>query len=301
MVSVIIPTHNRANLLLRAIKSVQEQTIKDLEIIVVSDGSTDDTADVMKKISNEDNRINYISYFPGHNGNYARNRGIMAAKGDYIAFLDDDDEWLPMKLEMQLEVMNSQPDVVLVYTGVKHIYVDEGVEYTSLPKKQGDLSKEILLGNWIGSTSTVLLRKEVLDKSGVFDEDLEARQDYDLWIRIAQYGNISAVIDPMINYYNYKSTKQVSSYTWKYVEASKKIDNKYKELFTKLNEEQRLYRWVRTNFTLGNKAMRNDDSKTARYYFTEILKKQLNKKALFFYVLSFTNYNTVLKFRRIFK
>ena len=99
-ISVIIPTHNRADLLPRAIKSVQDQTRAVDEIIVVSDGSTDNTEETVKKIAEQDSRIQLIAYYPGHNGNYARNRGIEAATGEFIAFLDDDDEWLPRKTEL---------------------------------------------------------------------------------------------------------------------------------------------------------------------------------------------------------
>jgi glycosyltransferase involved in cell wall biosynthesis len=91
-VSVIIPTHNRAKLLERAIKSVLEQTYANFEIIVVSDGSTDETDLIMQKYKNQDARIKYISYYPAKGANHARNIGIKAAEGEYIAFLDDDDE-----------------------------------------------------------------------------------------------------------------------------------------------------------------------------------------------------------------
>src|SRR5699024_12380222 len=100
LISIVIPTHNRSELLVRAVDSVIYQTFKDSEIIVVSNGSTDNTDEVMSKY--EDKRINYISYRIAQGGNAARNKGIKAAKFDYIAFLDDDDEWHPEKLQKQL-------------------------------------------------------------------------------------------------------------------------------------------------------------------------------------------------------
>ena len=100
-ISVIIPTHNRADILPRAIKSIQNQTRSVDEIIVVSDGSTDNTDEVVKEFAAKDDRIQLIEYHPGHNGNYARNKGLEAATGQFIAFLDDDDEWLPRKTELQ--------------------------------------------------------------------------------------------------------------------------------------------------------------------------------------------------------
>ena len=106
---MVIPTHNRAELLPRAVKSVQSQTRPVDEIIIVSDGSTDDTEEIVKRFAEEDERIRLIAYHPGHNGNFARNRGIEAATGEFIAFLDDDDEWLPKKTELQMALFEKGP------------------------------------------------------------------------------------------------------------------------------------------------------------------------------------------------
>ena len=114
LVSVVIPTHNRADLLPRAIDSVLNQTYSNFEIIVVSDGSTDNTEEVVKSYSDKDSRIRFIGYSPARGGNIARNTGIEAAKGEYVAFLDDDDEWMPEKLKKQIKVMESNPDIGLV-------------------------------------------------------------------------------------------------------------------------------------------------------------------------------------------
>ena len=116
-ISVVIPTHNRVDLLPRAIKSVLEQTYKDIEIVVVSDGSTDGTDEYMKQYADNPN-VKYISYHPGRGGNYARNAGFDAAKGEFVAFLDDDDEWGPTKIEKQVALMEADEEVGLVYTGI---------------------------------------------------------------------------------------------------------------------------------------------------------------------------------------
>ena len=181
MVTAIITTHNRKDLLERAILSVLNQTYKDIELIVVSDGSTDGTDEFMQKYES-DKRVRYISYYPGRGGNYARNTGIKTAKGEYVAFLDDDDEWLPTKIEKQVVKIESDSSIGLVYTGTHSIYVDDNVEFDSCPSLQGDMSKQILYNNFAGSTTTVMLRKSILDKSGLFDEELSAIQDYDLWM-----------------------------------------------------------------------------------------------------------------------
>lgn len=299
IVSVVIPTHNRCDLLPRAIRSVLNQTFKDFEIIVVSDGSTDGTDELMESLSQEDSRIKYISYHPGHNGNYARNTGIKAAKGEFVAFLDDDDEWLTTKLEKQLELFRKNEKIVLVYTGVKVIYVDEKINYSFLPKNEGNLSRTILLGNCIGSTSTVMVRKSVFEKSGVFDPDLAALQDFDLWIRVCQQGEVGVVSEELINYYNYRSSNQVSAVTPKYENAFEYINHKYKELFDNLNNRELVTKQIDEYTILGNKAMRNNDKKTARFYYKKLLEISKSPKYLIFYILGFTSYEFILKLRKL--
>ena len=132
-ISVIIPTHNRADILPRAIRSIQNQTRPVDEIIVVSDGSTDNTEEVVKELAEKDSRIRLIAYHPGHNGNYARNKGLEAASGEFIAFLDDDDEWLPRKTELQMAFFEKEPEVGLVYSSQNCIYTDSGITYQTQP------------------------------------------------------------------------------------------------------------------------------------------------------------------------
>lgn len=299
MVSVVIPTHNRADLLPRAIESVLNQTYSNLEVIVVSDGSIDNTEEVIKKYSIKDSRVRFIAYSPARGGNVARNTGIEASQGDYIAFLDDDDEWLPRKLEKQVEVLDRDDKIGLVYTGVHIIYVNENAEYNSLSKEQGNLKKRILIDNCVGTTSTVILRKSVLKKSGTFDDKLNALQDFDLWIRVAQYSNIGVVPEPMINYYNYLGKKQVSAVTQKYIDAFAYINEKYVLEMETLSEDEKYQKQVEENFLLANKAMRNGESKTARKYLKKILKHGFSKKAFVYYILSFASYKTVLKVRSL--
>jgi len=300
MISVVIPTHNRADLLPRAIKSVQAQTWTDLEIVVVSDGSEDDTKAVVEALAKEDPRIKFIEYFPARGGNIARNTGIENASGEFVAFLDDDDEFMPEKLEKQMAVMESDPEIGLVYTGVRIIYVNEQVTYRTNSKAQGDLSKEILLDNCIGTTSTVMAKKDVLLKAGMFDVKLRALQDFDLWIRVCQLCKVGLVPEEMINYYNYTGTKQVSALTGKYIESFAYINEKYKDMLQSLPEEKLREKKYNEGMLLGNKAMRNGDSKLARKFIKAALKEQRSKKALAYYVLSFTNFKTVLKLRSSF-
>lgn len=297
LVSVVIPTHNRADLLPRAIESVLNQTYSNFEIIVVSDGSTDNTEEVVKKYLGKDTRIKFISYSPARGGNVARNTGIDASEGEYVAFLDDDDEWLPQKLEKQVALLDYDEKIGLVYTGVHIIYVNENVEYNSMSKEHGDLRKRILIDNCVGTTSTVILRKSILQESGMFDVELKALQDFDLWIRVAQNSKVEVIPEPMINYYNYLGKKQVSAVTQKYVDAFGYINKKYEKEMNELSIDEMHQKQIEENFLLANKAMRNGEAKLARIYLKRILKNSFSKKAFAYYFLSFASYKMVLKVR----
>lgn len=299
MVSVVIPTHNRADLIGRAIVSVLNQSYKDIELLIVSDGSTDETKTVVDEFINKDKRVRYHEYFPSKGGNFARNAGIHLSVGEYVAFLDDDDEWLPDKLTKQLDVMQSDKKNVLVYTGCNIIYVNDGVKYSAIPKLQGDLGKQILLDNYVGSTSTVILKKSVLSKSGEFDENLQALQDYDLWIRIAQQGHVGVVSEQLINYYNYRGKQQVSALTARYEKAFEYMNVKYVKLLSGLSKKQMAEKKINEKFLLGNKAMRNNNPQSARRYFREILQIKWSAKAFVYLLLSYTSFKTVLKFRSL--
>jgi len=296
LISVVIPTHNRAELLPRAINSVLRQTYSNIEIIIVSDGSTDNTKEVVKKIAAHDNRVKYIEYYPPRGGNVARNIGINEAKGVFIAFLDDDDEWFPEKLWKQMEIANNQ-DIGLVYTGANIIYVSENIQYLFHPTANGNLSRKILLDNYIGTTSTVIIKRSVLEEVGLFDEKLQALQDYELWIRICQATNVGVVQEALINYYNYTGKKQISAVTKKYENSFKYINEKHKNLIQSLSDEELKKKQCNEWFLLGNKAMRNGEKKLARKYMMMINKSCFSKKAIAYYILSFFNYKYILKLR----
>lgn len=297
-VSVVIPTYNRGHLITSALDSVLNQSYQNLEIIVVSDGSTDDTDNIIEKYQKSDSRVKYISYYPNKGGNYARNKGIKEAKGKYIAFLDDDDQWSPEKVELQMKKFKSNSEVGLVYTGVEIHYVDKGLSYISKPEKTGDLSTDILISNYIGTTSSVIVKSELLDKSGFFDENLKALQDYDLWIRICQNTIIDSVKKPLLKYNN-TSAEQISDSTKKYEKAINYINNKYSNLYKKVSKDIRAQHRSAMNLLLANKALRNGDKKSARNYLKHCLKDNKEIKILLLYVLSYFNYNIILRVKSI--
>ena len=174
MVSVIIPTYNRAHLISRAIKSVLNQTYQDFEIIVVDDGFIDNTEEIVKDFT--DFKIHYIRHKHNQGVSAARNTGIRASRDEYIALLDSDDEWLPGKLGMQIKVLQSESsEVGVVFSDL--LYIDEnGKNINKLRNhKKGSYIYEDLLGrNCVGPPSTLLIRKECFNRVGLFDNLLNA-------------------------------------------------------------------------------------------------------------------------------
>ncbi len=300
-ISVIIPTHNRADVLPRAIKSIQDQTRPVDEIIIVSDGSTDNTDEVVNSFAGRDDRIRLISYHPGHNGNYARNKGLEMATGDFIAFLDDDDEWLPRKTELQMEIFEKEPDVGLVYSSQNCIYTDSGITYQTQPMYRGDLSKRIFIRGEMGTPSQVMVRRSVLDKTGPFDLELGALQDYDLWIRCCLITKVDFVPEPCINYYNSTSANQVSANTEKYIHARLYIREKYRNEIAKFGEDFETKIDALVENRIAERCLRNGQRKEARRHAAKAWKIRHTKVSAMLMAASLFPYSTVVKVRSMIK
>jgi len=207
VVSVIIPTFNRALTIDRAIMSVLNQTYPDFEIIVIDDGSTDNTKEKINNLS--DIRIKYINHPENKGAAAARNTAIKKAKGKYIAFLDSDDEWLPQKLKEQVNtIMRTAEKVGVVYTGTYRKIKDKTyyIPNPKIDKKEGDIYKNLLLGKYLVPTPSAMVKKSVFEKLGVFDESLPARAELDLWLRISKKYHFKYISKPLvISHYTEKS------------------------------------------------------------------------------------------------
>ena len=201
LVSVIIPTRNRGEKLLRALRSVLAQSYNALEIVVVDDASSDDMDLVVATL--DDPRIRLLRHAERRGGAAARNTGIRAASGEWIAFLDDDDEWLPDKLARQLDLAqsNREDELPVIYTGEEYVDATGCVLRVLQPRKQGRILKDLLFGNYVGSTSTVLAARGALLAAGGFDENQRSCQDWDLWIRLAERSPFDAVQEPLVKRY----------------------------------------------------------------------------------------------------
>lgn len=179
-ISVIIPTFNRAKLLCRALDSVIAQSTEPTEVIVVDDGSEDNTANTVRRRYRD---VIYI-YQPNRGVSGARNRGLATATGEWIAFLDSDDEWLPAKLTVQSRALATNTEYQVCHTN--EIWIRNGRRVNPMRKheKYGGWIYEKCLPLCVISPSSVLIRRAVFEEVGYFDEELPACEDYDLWLRI---------------------------------------------------------------------------------------------------------------------
>ena len=198
-VSVIIPTYNRAELLRLAVTSVLNQTFQDFEIIVVDDASEDHTHEVVHNF--RDKRIKYIRHEVNKRVAAARNTGVLNSSGAYIAFVDDDDEWLPKKLQMQVALLENSPSTVGgVYTGFVQIDKSTGhILRQIVHKRRGNIYNDLLKSNFIGAP--VLLRRECFDQVGLFDERIEFGEEYDLLLRVSKEFYFECVPECLYKYW----------------------------------------------------------------------------------------------------
>lgn len=239
-VSVIIPTYNRAQVIGRAIRSVFAQTFYDLEIIVVDDCSTDDIAKVVS--SYFDGRIRYIRHEHNKGGSAARNTGIRAAAGEFVAFLDSDDEWLPTKLAKQMAVFEKS-QCGLVYCGF--IYIDEssGKRKEWLVRLAQDCRQELLVSNFVGTTSVAVVRKSLLKQTGGFDEQMRSCQDWDLYLSLRNICEFGCVEELLVNYYIDRKRKgQISTNPAAVVTGHRQIDEKYRQQIAELPRAMKIER-----------------------------------------------------------
>lgn len=208
MISVIIPTFNRSELLFQALRSVFLQTYQNIEVIVVDDGSTDDTKNVVSIFP----KVKYI-FQENQNISAARNKGIDLALGKYIAFLDSDDLWAPTHLEKSLDLMDRDKNVGLV--GGAHAYFNPNgtIIKTNVecPCPHGHLFKDMFLKNTPFQTSTAVLRKSLIDKYGNFKTEIGCfkggciGEDYEFFCRIAKHTKIAYVKDILVFYRTHDS------------------------------------------------------------------------------------------------
>jgi glycosyltransferase involved in cell wall biosynthesis len=287
MISVIIPTYNGKKYIGEAINSVLCQTCTDYEIIVVDDGSTDNTKEI---IDNNFPQVRYY-YLPHRGVSRARNYGIQKARGEFIAFLDADDLWLPDKLEKQIGVFNADQELMLVFT--EHRFFDtNGIREATFSKKErlmkGDVVKNIFLYSHV-ALPTVMVRKNVFQEIGYFEEDLNVAEDDNLWIRIALKFRIHLLDEVLVHCRMTvdslsRTTSSLVTGVLKNVEL---IEKKYPDLKKRLGRVniRRKISYVYTDY--GYFYFSNGDYAMSRRYYLKSITYYLNISSLTYWFLSF--------------
>jgi glycosyltransferase involved in cell wall biosynthesis len=242
LVTAIITTHDRLQLLKRAIESVKQQTYNNIELIVVDDWSSDGTKEYCET---QDFKYIYIPREESKGGNYARNLGIRNANGEYIAFLDDDDFWLPEKTEKQIQLLLREKCGLVFCGSTFEIIQSDGkikrVDMLPNKKRSGDFSK-LILQRIVTTTSAIIVSKKLLYDVGLFDETLKFWQEYEMTIRLAQVTSFDFVSEPLLVYRvdtNDKNRLTNKFYAWK--SAVKYIYRKHCALYSKLSLKEKVF------------------------------------------------------------
>jgi O-antigen biosynthesis protein len=266
MVSIIIPTYNRANLSARAIRSVLNQTFKDFELIIVDDGSTDNTKDMVEGFCKIDARVKYFRQENSGTPAGPLNNGIKNSQGEYIAFLDDDDEWLPSKLEKQIELFqNSQkPNPGIVSCGC-HIIRGDKIKIYKFPATDNILESLLDKSVFLSCSSTVM-KNAVFVRLGQFDETFRLFFARDMWLRICREYDFDFVDEPLYRYHIHESNLSRKDPSREAEELGRLID-KWQVLYKKYPAV-----WSRQLKTVGALYASNGDMASARKYFIASIK-----------------------------
>ena len=289
LVSIILPTYNCAAFLSHSIGTILSQTYNSYEIIVIDDGSTDNTKEVLYPFMQ---RIKYIRSEQNKGLPTARNIGILPAQGKYIAFIDADDLWLPEKLQTDIEYFETHPEVSMVYS--KHINIDEkGDDLGGNTKKQlpsGNIFTQLFSEQNFIITSSVVVRKEVFETTGLFDEQLFNCQDWDMWLRIAFHFKVAGINKPLVKYrHNPHSLSKNRNNVLKYQKIIiDKIYNKFKDTENGIHEKLYKKRLASHYAKIGRYYLRIGDKNRANENFGLSLKNApLNFRSLRYYLCTF--------------
>ncbi|MFT4283121.1 MAG: glycosyltransferase family 2 protein [Candidatus Woesearchaeota archaeon] len=229
LVSIIIPTFNRSEFVLSAVKSALNQTYKNIEVIVVDDFSTDDTFKVISKLRSK--KLKVFRNAKNSGGPFSRNKGLSLAKGEFINFLDDDDYLYPKKIELQVKkfLSSSKKDLGVVTCDVKYERLD--LSEVKKNRKKGRIYKDLLKSYCVFATHSMLIKKVFLDDIGGFDLKLASNQEYDLAIKLSKYSDFDYV--PKVLCEVKESKDQISFNFNKKIKGTKYLYEKYKNEYKK--------------------------------------------------------------------
>ena len=281
-VSVIVPAYNRSDLTVRTIKSILAQRYENTEILVVDDGSTDDTATKLDQFGRS------IVYIYKKNGGAcsARNLGIKNASGDYLAFLDCDDIYYHDKISKSVDYLESHPGCGFVQTAIYLIDNDDNIVGTHSPSLKlatGLIAERLILNDFINNP-TVVVRKECFDKVGLFDESIFMPADWDMWLRLSEEYQAGYIDEPLSGY------RITEGYTIRHLEKNLKEEKYVLEKAFKRGKIKKSNKLVRKSYAnmyyrMGKLHGAGGDSKSSRYFFWKAMKLDQSDIKIFIHLL----------------
>jgi len=267
LVSVILPTRNRVDFLRAAVASVLRQSERDLELIVVDDASSDGTKTYLAALSAEDRRVRIVRNAVPKGGAGARNDGILLSRGKWIAFLDDDDEWMPIKLRRQLKMLDANGSAVACSCGyIRHLPSGRSTAVT-VPSNMS--LEDLLIENRLGGASLCVCSSTVLKSIGGFDERFRSAQDHDLWVRLIQAGTVVVCDESLVIYRAHGGPRVTNDQQSQYAGA-RRFYFKYRHL---MNETVRRRR-ISHNCFLMSRQMARGSPYRFRYLLLSVLNAQ---------------------------
>lgn len=295
LVSAIITTYNRSVFMKKALESVLAQTFEDFELLILDNSSQDDTEAVVKSF--KDPRIRYIKHEP-MSISPARNIGVKEAKSDYIAFLDDDDEWLPVKLEKELEIFNaSSGQVALVYGGFIEIDSDGKELGRHSPILSGRVLEDLLSqrDDFTGSASNPMLRKNIVEELGGYDPSVVTGEDAELYLRLADKYKVAYTSDMVLKIRGHAGPRLGDR-----LEDAARLDLKVMARFKLIFEKNKKLKGMYLQ-RIGGKFVRIGKASEGRKYLIQALKADpFNMNAYLQYILSVLGLSLYQKFHNIY-
>jgi len=262
LVSVIIPTYNRPEFLRRAVESVLEQTYENIEVVIVDDCPSNSAESAVDEFS--DSRIKYIQHETNRGVCVARNTGIIEADGEYLCFLDDDDEWMEQKLELQMKLLKQRSDVGFVYTGTQRVGDSKEILSVTKPREDGDITKELLLGDFI-PFSTILVERQVIQNAGMLDQNLTNWEDWEWCIRLSKHTKVGYVEHPLVLIHKGSHDKRSDNFQQKRDVGFEKFTDKVQPIAAEHGSWFERKFLAHDNYRLGYAALSNgyhSDAKT---------------------------------------
>jgi glycosyltransferase involved in cell wall biosynthesis len=281
-VSVIVPTYDRDDLIIRAVNSVLAQSYRPLEVIVVDDHSPTPVREILENSEVELDLVSIHRHNNNKGGNAARNTGIEQASGEYLAFLDDDDEWAKTKIQKQIQRFH-KTDAGIIYTGVSQVN-NGSIAAIKTPNITGSVTANLLDGNFIGTFSTILMRQDLVDVVGYPDEDLPSWHDWDYYLRLSEETTFGAVAEPLV-YRHSDGQKQLShNHSTKRDITVPRFLDEHRQRAERYDLRQEFEATVTAE--LGWSAAINNEFKEARRHYFRSVRKDPSKKTLFFLAIT---------------